>query len=108
MEIEIVFGAILLIILLVALGKWLFYKFFAPHYEARAKVVKKGFSTVNLPQRNKIGIPYMRNIYWGEFQVIATGEVLKLGMNLDLYTEIKEGQSGILTYRKGYALSMHH
>jgi len=94
------------VVLLAILGEWLYKKFFAPHYEARVKVLKKEFQTGISPHlRNKTGSAQIRNYYWGEFQVDKSDEVLKLGMNLDLYTEIKEGQYGMLTYRKGYALS---
>jgi hypothetical protein len=99
---EIFWGCLLIGALLFVPGRWIYLKYFAPQYEVRVKVLKKESSYGAV--RSKYGYrPY--NSYWAEFQIENSDEVMTLGMNVDLYTDVNEGQRGLLTYRKGYAVS---
>lgn len=85
-------------------GQKLYFRFFAPYKEVKAKVMGKDYKAGVKSASNGKYISNC-NYYWADFHVAGTKESLELGMDLTLYTEINEGQSGILTYRKGYALS---
>lgn len=104
-DIAAILGIVLLIvILLAALGERLYHSVLAPCYRIRVRVLGKGLMTGVRPAYKSIGLRSY-NYYWGEFQSVETDETMKLEMDINLYTDIKEGQRGILTYRKGYALS---
>ena len=76
-----------------------------PPQTVRVKVLGKNHRTgvhmISLPNHRST-----RNYYWGEFQNADTGEVLTLNIDdVALYTDLKEGQRGRLTYRKNQLLS---
>lgn len=104
----IVLVALIIVVVLIWLKNEIYDRYLAPRTQAKVTVISRNYAPGYTPPyhtrrtrwygRRDAGV-----YFWAEFEIVKTGERLKLVLLGTVYADIKEGRQGYLTYSKKYA-----